>query len=84
MVNVQVKENVSAEAYLLLEEKAAVRHEFINGKLFEMPGGTRFYEEVITNISTTMNLLLRTHGFKVFAQGMRCSPNRDKYYYRTF
>jgi Uma2 family endonuclease len=25
--------------------------------------------------------MLRNNGYKVFAQGMRCSPNRQRYYY---
>lgn len=76
-----VQENISAEAYLLQEEKATVRHEFINGKLFEMPGGTRFHEEVITNLVTYLNPILRVKKYKTFAQGMRCSPSSQRYYY---
>ncbi len=45
MLKELVQENISEEAYLLQEERAEVRHEFINGKLYEMPGGTRFHEE---------------------------------------
>ncbi|HEX8277807.1 MAG TPA: Uma2 family endonuclease [Segetibacter sp.] len=81
MIRELVQENLSAETYLLQEEKATVRHEFINGKLYEMPGGTRFHEEVVINLSTTLNLLRRNNGYKVFAQGLRCSPNKQQYYY---
>ena len=81
MTEQKIQENISAETYLLQEEKAAVRHEFINGKLYEMPGGTRFHEKVIVNLSTTLNLLLRNYGYEVFAQGLRCSPNKQQYYY---
>jgi Uma2 family endonuclease len=81
MLKEQVLENISAEAYLQQEEKAAVRHEFINGKLYEMPGGTRFHEKVIMNLSTILNLLLRTKGYEVFAQGLRFTTEVQRYYY---
>ena len=76
-----VQENVSVEAYLLQEEKATVRHEFVNGKLFEMSGGTRFHEKIITNIIVLLSNLLRGKNYEVYAQGLRCSPNPDCYYY---
>lgn len=81
MLKEQVQENISAEAYLQQEEKAAVRHEFINGKLYEMPGGTRFHEKVIMNLSTILNLLLRNKGYEVFAQGLRFNTGIQRYYY---
>lgn len=81
MLKELVQENISAEAYLLQEERAEVRHEFINGKLYAMPGGTRFHEEVIMNLSSSLYSLLRIKGYKVFAQGMRCSPSPQRYCY---
>lgn len=81
MIRELVQENISAETYLLQEEKATVRHEFINGKLYEMPGGTRFHEEVISNIFGNLYSLLHKSGYKLYAQGMRCSPNKQQYYY---
>jgi len=81
MLKELVQENMSVEAYLMQEEKAPVRHEFVNGKLFEISGGTRFHEKVIMNISSILNFLLRTKGYEVFAQGLRCSPNNERYYY---
>lgn len=81
MLKEPIQENISAEAYLLREEKAAARHEFINGKLYEMPGGTRMHEKVIINLSTILNILLRSQGYDVFAQGLRCSTNAERYYY---
>ena len=81
MVKEHLQDNLSAEAYLLQEEKAKERHEFINGKLYTMPGGTKFHEKVIINISTALNLLLRNSGYEVYAQGLRCSPNAERFYY---
>lgn len=46
----------SEQEYLQLEEKSGVRHEFINGKLYEMPGGTLSHEQVIANIQFQLKL----------------------------
>lgn len=81
MLREKVQENISVEEYLLQEEKAMVRHEFVNGKLFEMSGGTRFHEKVIFNITRTLGNLLFDKGYEILAQGMRCSPNNQRYYY---
>ena len=81
MLKELVQENLSAEAYLQQEEKAAVRHEFINGKLYEMSGGTRFHEKVISNLVIILGLLLRDKGYDVFAQGLRFSTGIQRYYY---
>ncbi len=46
-----------------------------------IPGETVFHEEVIINLATTLKLLLRDNGYKIYAQGLRCSPNSGQYYY---
>ncbi|MDZ4680359.1 MAG: Uma2 family endonuclease [Saprospiraceae bacterium] len=46
----------SLEAYLALEEKALYRHEFHNGKILEMAGGTDAHSEICTNLATLLNL----------------------------
>ena len=54
-----------------MEEKAQVRHEFINGKLYEMPGASMLHEKIITNL---MRTFLRTTDLEIFAQGLRVRP----------
>lgn len=70
---------VTEQEYLQMEENSGVRHEFINGKLYEMPGGTSFHEKVIINI---LRFLLRHTSLEVFAQGMRVQPpDTQDYFY---
>ena len=45
---------ISVEEYMLLEEASEVRHEFINGNLYEMSGASREHHKLICK-----NLLLR-------------------------
>ncbi len=46
----------SLEAYLALEEKAVYRHEFHDGKIVEMAGGTDAHSEISVNLVTLSNL----------------------------
>ncbi|MFM9947386.1 MAG: Uma2 family endonuclease, partial [Saprospiraceae bacterium] len=50
------EQRFSLEAYLALEEKAIYRHEFHNGKIVEMAGGTDAHSELCTNLATLLNL----------------------------
>jgi Uma2 family endonuclease len=69
---------ITEEEYLRLEERSTVRHEFINGKMYEMPGGLLTHEHVIANIL----FLLKFLGLKAFAQGvsLRNMQTGDHYY----
>jgi Uma2 family endonuclease len=68
---------ISEQEYLLMEEKSPVRHEFINGKLYEMPGGSMLHEQIISNI----HFLLKSLGLTVFIQGLRVRPPQSQNYY---
>ena len=60
-----------------MEEKSQVRHEFINGKLVEMPGGSMLHEKIIMNLA----LFLKIAGLEVFTQGLRVRPPESADYY---
>jgi Uma2 family endonuclease len=69
---------ITEEEYLQLEEKATVRHEFISGKMYEMPGGSNNHEDVISNIHVQLSL----QRLKTVSQGLRVrNPQNKSYYY---
>lgn len=41
---------VTLSQYFISEERAEVKHEFHNGKLIPMPGGTFYHNKIINNI----------------------------------
>lgn len=49
---------MSFEQYLDFEEKSEVKHEFDNGKLIEMPGGTYYHNKIGMRIGTLLNLFI--------------------------
>jgi Uma2 family endonuclease len=47
------------EEYLRREEKSVEKHEFYNGKIIKMPGGTDIHSEIGVNIATTIKIAVR-------------------------
>jgi Uma2 family endonuclease len=47
------------EEYLRREEKSVEKHEFYNGKIIKMPGGTDINSEIATNVTTSIKIAVR-------------------------
>ncbi len=64
---------VSLEAYLRSEEKALHKHEFYNGKVIKMPGGTFKHNTLAAKAVTLMNLFIEEKdlGFHVCNSDMK-------------
>ena len=48
----------TVEEYLDFERKAAVKHEFYNGNIVEMPGGTVHHNLIATNFAVALSIAL--------------------------
>jgi Uma2 family endonuclease len=57
--------------YLSLEEGANVRHEFLDGEIYAMAGGTPEHAAICANVSTSLNVQLRGKGCRVHASDLR-------------
>jgi Uma2 family endonuclease len=68
---------ITEQEYLKLEEKATVRHEFINGKMYEMPGGTMYHGHVISNLL----FMLKSRKLKTYTSDMRVRPPQTQNYF---
>ena len=62
---------MSVEEYLALEEKSKIRHEYMDGEIFVMSGGTRKHSLAGTNILTELGLQLRERDCEVHAGELR-------------
>jgi Uma2 family endonuclease len=63
----------TVEEYLAFERKAAVKHEFYNGNIVEMPGGTANHNLIAANIITALNIALehKEKEYLVFTSDMK-------------
>jgi Uma2 family endonuclease len=57
--------------YLELELEAEVRHEFINGKVLPMAGGTTQHNELVTNLCVLLKPTLRQQGRRLYSENVR-------------
>ena len=51
----------SPEEYFLFEEKSELKHELINGNLFEMSGVSIFHNDIVLNVLILLKQLLKQY-----------------------
>ena len=85
----------SDEEYFLYEEKSEVRHELINGNLYELSGTSIFHNDIVLQSILLLNQLLNNNNYKMAFESykvrtpdgnycypgvMVCERNAKKYY----
>ncbi len=71
-----------AEEYLELEINSEERHEFINGEIILMAGGTPDHSEIITNLVFALKLALKGKPYRTFSSDQRLwVPQLNNYTY---
>ena len=71
----------SDEEYFLYEEKSELRHELINGGLYEMSGESIFHNNIAGNIYILMRMLLKRSTWKVFIENVKVRTPDKNYFY---
>jgi Uma2 family endonuclease len=61
----QLEKTYTREEYLALEAQSDIKHEFFQGEIFAMSGGTYNHSKIAVNITITLGVKLR---------GKQCSP----------
>jgi len=76
------KKIYTPEEYLALEEKAECKHEYRNGEIFAMAGGTINHNEIVTNLCTYLKVALKGKKYRVFIGDVRLwIPQYNQYTY---
>lgn len=66
-----IAERISPQAYLELERKSETKHEYINGRMVEMPGASRKHNLIVGNIIYIMMSQLRGRAGEAYPSDMR-------------
>ena len=77
----QKDKTYSVEDYFLFEESSAVRHEFINGYIYEMSGASDNHNFICQNLLLIFRALLKKKGFYIFMENMKLKIPIDKIFY---
>lgn len=64
-------EYMAREEYLALEEQSEIKHEFFQGEIFAMSGGTYNHAEIAGNIYASLKAKLRGHPCRPMNSDMR-------------
>jgi Uma2 family endonuclease len=82
MSNQSLKSVLTVEEYLHYEELSDIRHEYIQGQVYAMSGGSREHDLISGNIYMALRIHLDGGRCQVFSANMKVKINRlDLFYY---
>lgn len=82
MVNIDLGKNYTADEYLALEKNSIEKHEFLNGKLFAMPGNKIIHDRVRRKISRLLEDRLAQYGYEPLSGDIKVMPVfKEQYFY---
>ena len=70
----------TVEEYFELERHSTLRHEFVNGKLYTMPGESRIANRIAGNCDFRLKLVLEDKGYDIIRHDVRTIIRRGKHY----
>ncbi len=70
----------TVEEYFELERNSTLRHEFVNGKLYTMPGESRIANRIAGNCDFRLKLVLEDRGYDIIRHDVRTIIRRGKHY----
>lgn len=71
IVQAQEQRNYSSEEYLELEVNSEERHEYINGEIIPVTGGTPNHNQIAGNLYAALNFALKRQPYRVFVTDQR-------------
>lgn len=79
---VTTKKIYTPSEYLALENQAQYKHEYRNGEIISMAGGTINHNEIVTNLCTLLKIALKGQKYRVFIGDVRLwIPQHNQYTY---
>jgi Uma2 family endonuclease len=72
---------VSEEEYLRLEAQSPIKHEYVNGEMFAMTGGTLRHNTIALNIAAALRSHLRDTPCRAFINDVRVRVEKAHSYY---
>jgi Uma2 family endonuclease len=81
-VSIEAGKKYSLEEYIKVDEEGTVRHEYYNGKLFEMPGASIPHNDACLQLHFILRSLLKPKGYRVNVENVKVKiENEDTYVY---
>jgi len=74
-------QELTVEQYLALEAESEIKHEYIDGEIFPMPGGTLIHDQIIMNLTLTLGAQLIDSDCRLHTSHMRVGLSPTRYVY---
>ncbi|MCY4064100.1 MAG: Uma2 family endonuclease [Chloroflexi bacterium] len=78
---VQTERTMTVAEYLEWEERQEIRHEFIDGEIIEMSGGSGKHSKIAMNIALALGSLVNLLNFVFHSSNMRIRIREHRYVY---
>lgn len=73
---------VTPEAYLQMEEKSPIKHEYINGEIYAMAGASDAHVTISLNLAALLRSHVRGSGCRVYISDMKVRiETKNRFYY---
>lgn len=73
---------MSEKEYVDYELQSDIKHEYINGKLIDMPGESDLHNQLALNFCILLKMILKNKEYSFFVEGVKVKlPGETKYYY---
>ena len=74
-------QQLTVEQYLALEAESEIRHEYIDGEIFPMTGGTLNHDDITMNLTLTLGAQLIGSNCRLHTSHMRVGVSPTRYVY---
>ncbi len=74
-------QQLTVEQYLALEAESEIRHEYIDGEIFPMTGGTLNHDEITMSLTLTLGAQLIGSNCRLHTSHMRVGVSPTRYVY---
>ncbi|MCA9888847.1 MAG: Uma2 family endonuclease [Anaerolineae bacterium] len=81
MTRTPVKRRWTVEEYLSYEEETGVKHEYIDGDIYAMTGGSGNHALVMMNCGAELNLQLRGSNCRAYFSDLKVQISTNRYVY---
>lgn len=78
---IHLQKKMSDEEYFLFEEKSELRHELINGNLYEMSGISIFHNDIVRNLLFLFHTFLKGTDWKLVFESFKIKTGDENFFY---
>ncbi|MBK9751399.1 MAG: Uma2 family endonuclease [Chloroflexi bacterium] len=69
------------EEYLTFERASEVKHDFLNGEIYDMTGASRKHNQIVVNLAISLGSQLKGRTCEIYTSDMRVKVNSRHYTY---